>query len=123
VRALSISEDHALWWSVEPPKPVEIGFAQGRAVLDAASRERLDALVDNAGSWHFEVRGGFSPEGDVDANVDLARSRARAVARYLDERGLGGGRLTTGEAPLSREGVRPEAQRIAVVFPVPPEPP
>ncbi|MEN0060850.1 MAG: OmpA family protein [Myxococcota bacterium] len=122
-RDLLVSEDHGLWWSVPPPEPREIGFAQGSAALSSEARTSLTDVARDAGGWRFEIRGGFSPEGDDNANRQLAEARANAVRNHLIESGLDPERLDTVEAPLDLRDAPAEGQRIALVRPLPPRRP
>lgn len=122
-REFVVSDDHALWWSVSPPAPRSIGFRQARSTLDDAARATLAELAGAAGDWSFEVRGGFSEEGDTVANRQLAQARARAVAEALVTLGVAADRVTTHDEPLAVPVGRPEDHRIATVSPVPKESP
>jgi outer membrane protein OmpA-like peptidoglycan-associated protein len=76
-----------------------IGFPAGSATLTPPAQRALDdvavLLLSNPGLTIIEVGGHTDNRGDPDANKELSRARAEAVAAYLNERGVASGRLKT----------------------------
>jgi outer membrane protein OmpA-like peptidoglycan-associated protein len=71
----------------------QVFFAEGSAELDAEARADLDAYavcIDRHELETIYVTGMTDPRGDEEANLALGRTRARAVADYLRERGSSG---------------------------------
>ena len=114
-----MGEDFALWVSTPPPPPMRVQFALGSAALSAEARDVITATAANAGAWHFEVRGGFSPEGSNDRNRALAERRAIAVSEALVAAGVAEDHVqVAAEEVVSSETSSLEALRVAVIYPV-----
>ncbi|MCK6503763.1 OmpA family protein [Myxococcota bacterium] len=119
----AIAGGYAVWVRSRPdPTPVTLSFAQGSAELTAADREVLVTLAQNAGDWRFELRGSFSPEGDLARNRALALARAEAVRDALLAAGLPPTRVQVAAAPDQVAPDQPPAsQRACTILPLPPE--
>ncbi|MDQ3367156.1 MAG: OmpA family protein [Myxococcota bacterium] len=78
----------------EPAKPVaeQVYFPSMSAVLDAAGREVLDAIVAQAAQAGADavivLQGHADHRGDERYNRQLSKQRALATARYLTARGI-----------------------------------
>ncbi len=115
----SVQRNHATWIRTSNPPPVTIQFDQGSDEVDAATRAQLAALVPLAGDWVFELQGGFSPEGNRTANVDLANRRSRAVAEVLVELGLPASQVEVVAPAVPEDATRAAAQRVCTLKPRP----
>lgn len=81
-----------------PPPPLEqtIGFPDGGATLDPAAERALAALLESkqlAEDWPIVLGGHSDSAGSDAANLAASRKRAEAVARWLREHGVAGGRI------------------------------
>lgn len=87
---LSIEE----WNSLKPAGTLsvpEIVFARGTSVLREPGKNTLDVLVETLNSfpnYYVMVKGNASKNGNVEANKQLAQSRAEVVRNYLLEKGI-----------------------------------
>ncbi len=75
-----------------------IQFQTGSAQILAASNKVLDAVVKvmtDAPDMKIRVEGHTDNEGGDDANLALSKSRAEAVRRYLETKGISGNRLAS----------------------------
>jgi OmpA-OmpF porin, OOP family len=71
-------------------------FDLGEATIQTDSAAALDHLVAIAmrcPDAHIEVSGPTDPVSDAQANIELSKRRAQAVANYLVEAGIDSGRL------------------------------
>jgi len=76
----------------------------------------LDKLAENIASWpayYLLVEGHARPEGDVDANLTLARERAEAAAQHLIAQGVSPARVKARAGPSLGEGG--ESQSVTFV--------
>jgi OOP family OmpA-OmpF porin len=123
-----------------PPPPLEqtIGFPEGGAALDPAAEQALAALLKSrqlAEDWPIVVGGHSDSAGGDQANLTASRKRAEAVAQWLREHGVPGGRIAIvafGEqnpvAPnanpdgTSNEAGRATNRRVEIRIAPPPEP-
>ncbi len=74
-----------------------INFAAGSAAIDPSSRRLLDGLASVAlrcDRFSIEVAGHTDDQGAREANMELSRQRADAVANYLAAQGVARARLT-----------------------------
>ncbi len=74
-----------------------IQFETGSAQIIGGSSKVLDAVVKvltDAPDMKLRIEGHTDNEGTDEQNVALSRSRAQAVQRYLESRGIAGSRLT-----------------------------
>ena len=75
-----------------------IYFRSGSASLDAASNALLDNLYDivrRCPGMIIEVGGHTDSDGPSEINLNLSRSRAQAVADYLEDKGVESDRMFT----------------------------
>lgn len=74
-----------------------IRFAHGEAVLEARSKELLDAvaklLLSTASISRLTLEGHADATGDPAANLPLSEARAQAVKKYLESKGVHPSRL------------------------------
>ncbi len=78
------------------PHPVTVHFDLDSDELGDSSRASLDRaadLLDDRGELTAEIDGHADESGADDHNQELSERRARAVADYLEERGVEGSRL------------------------------
>lgn len=74
-----------------------IAFKVNKAELTPGSYKALDEVVKVLNEDHtlkLEIEGHTSAEGSRDLNMKLSRERAEAVKKYLESKGVEGGRLT-----------------------------
>lgn len=87
------------WSNLRPIGTLRVAdlvFARGRAELTPVSHAMLDELVDILKTWpeyYVEIRGNASARGTLSQNLQLARSRAEATAKYLRDHGISATRL------------------------------
>lgn len=107
-----------------------ITFQSGTAQLSIEGKQALDELVEHLRhypSFRIDVRGHTSDLGDSDANRELSRQRAEAVARYIrvtyntDEnririRGFGGDRPLPRQPGESLRAWRYKLPRVEVAL-------
>ncbi|MBZ5710598.1 OmpA family protein [Nannocystis pusilla] len=90
----------------EVPKKVQkfagviegIFFDVDKDTIKPASRAKLDAAVKVLKEFPdvgVEISGHTDSDGDRDHNIDLSRRRADAVKKYLADKGVDAGRMTT----------------------------
>jgi OmpA-OmpF porin, OOP family len=70
---------------------------------------------------HIEVSGPTDPVSDAQANIELSKRRAQAVANYLVEAGIDSGRLeAVGDAEVrpmaSNDAAQSRAQSLRIEF-------
>ena len=74
-----------------------ISFPHGKAEIEPRSLDLLDRVADimkaTDGIKKLTIEGHTDTTGDPDFNLPLSEARARAVLRYLEERGVPPGRL------------------------------
>jgi OOP family OmpA-OmpF porin len=73
-----------------------INFASGSSAIEPSSRQVLDGLASVAlrcDRFSIEVAGHTDNQGAREANMELSRQRADAVARYLASQGVANSRL------------------------------
>jgi len=118
----AVAAGHALWVRGDSDdRPHHLSFDLGSAALGPAQRQALATLAANAGSWSFQLRGLYSPEGTPEANRALARARAEAVRAELLRLGLSEARLILLPPPEQADpSASPEAQRACEILPLPP---
>lgn len=115
---VATASGYAIWLRVPRVAPVEVLFEVGQSRLLPRARIALDALKGAQGSWTFELRGSYSPEGSIAANLALARQRAEAVKARLVAAGIPADRITVAEPLPPLPGAPPERQRRVVVMPL-----
>ncbi len=115
----AITPGHGTWVRVDKPVPIAISFEQGSAEISPEARERLAGLVADAGGWRFELQGGFSPEGNRAANVDLATRRSEAVHTMLLELGLSSNQVSVIPAAVPEDASDAAARRVCTIHPRP----
>jgi len=113
----AVSKGHGTWVRIDDPVPSNIEFDMGSEVLDAASKDRLAALVSNAGDWEFELQGGFSPEGEREANISLANRRSAMVRAALLELGLPEAQVRIVSAAVPEDATSAAARRVCTILP------
>lgn len=73
-------------------------FATGKSTLSTASKEALTKFaqsLQNNPETNVDIVGHTDNTGSREINVKLSNERAESVAKYIIERGIEGGRLTT----------------------------
>ncbi len=116
---------------------VEVHFGRGHAGLDRSGKLLIDRLIGALNACPeaaLHIAGHADASGNTRRNLDLSRSRARAVAAYMVDKGIDAGRLAAvgyGEtrpvAPNTTAANRAKNRRIEVGItardaPVPPMP-
>lgn len=114
----AVVDGYTVWLRAPSVEPVGVLFGAGSAVLRTEAKERLGPLVAHPGRWVFEVRGSFSPEGDLEANRRLAETRAQSVVDWLAEQGVPEQRVRVVHNDEPVEGYTAEEQRRVDVMPV-----
>lgn len=117
---VSVEGGQALWVRAPAPARLSVGFGMGSSRLDPAARDQLTALVEDLGDWRLAVEGGFSPEGNREANLALASARAAAVQQALLELGLPPERVEVRPPAIPEGGGPASSQRVAVIIPLAP---
>ena len=115
---LTIVDGKAAWLRLADPPDRLLRFTVDSASLDAAATQILAVLAEDAGAWRFRLQGGASPEGNAQANAELAMRRAEAARAWLVDHGIPADRLEVG-APFAPDPEMPlEAQRICRITPI-----
>lgn len=73
-------------------------FETGKAVIRASSYvslNELSALLNSKPSWKLRISGHTDDVGNDESNMKLSESRARAVAKYLEAKGIAPSRIIT----------------------------
>lgn len=106
--------------------PGSVAFASGSAALDSKLHPTLDKIAGTLKEYPastINVVGHTDSMGDGQANLDLSRRRATAVANYLAQQGVERGRMTVagrGEAePIadnSSEAGRAQNRRVELLI-------
>lgn len=112
----AVVDGYALWLRAEPPSLTRVRFELGSTALSFAARGEINRLALRRGEQIYEVRGGFSPEGDLDANRELARRRAEVVRDALVASGVPPAAVMVGE-PVDPSSTNPEDDRVALIQP------
>jgi outer membrane protein OmpA-like peptidoglycan-associated protein len=76
--------------------PGSVSFATGSATLDPRLHPALDRIATTLNEYPattINVVGHTDSVGDAQANMELSRKRAAAVAAYLSQRGVNGARM------------------------------
>ncbi len=115
----AVVDGFVLWLHADPAPTEVVPFALDDATVDAPSRVVLARLARHRGDHRYEVRGGYSPEGDRARNTALADRRADAVRDELIAAGVPADRVAVVPAAM---GVADAAGRVAHVVPLPPQP-
>lgn len=113
----SVVNTQATWVRSHAPLPVEVRFDMGSAVVGGRQLARIEGIGLQAGRWHFDIVGSYSPEGNLEQNVWLARARAQAVYDALVSQGVPADHLHLLEPRPPAPGTSPEAARSARVIP------
>jgi outer membrane protein OmpA-like peptidoglycan-associated protein len=106
--------------------PGSVSFASGSASLDSSLHPTLDKIANTLNEYpasRITVVGHTDSMGDAQANLDLSRRRAAAVADYLSQRGIQRNRMLVegrGEAePIgdnATEAGRAQNRRVEMVI-------
>ncbi len=120
---IALAPGFAVWLRVKDPEPMLVTFGQGSAELNAEALRTLDKIARSAGSWSFALQGGYSPEGDLHYNFDLADRRATAVAEALLARGLSKEQIRLLEPARTSPYASVEQMRNCAITPIPGEAP
>jgi hypothetical protein len=94
-----------------------VSFARGTARLHAGSRRAVAKLAEQMKTFpqfYLTVIGQSRAEGDPEANLALARSRADAVATYLVGEGLSENRIRATASPTSQRGGQAQSVQFVV---------
>jgi outer membrane protein OmpA-like peptidoglycan-associated protein len=116
---IALAPGFAVWLRVKDPEPMLVTFAQGSAELSPDALRTLDKIARSAGTWSFALQGGYSPEGDLNYNFDLADRRATAVAEALQARGLSKEQLRLLEPARTSPYASVEQMRNCAITPIP----
>ena len=117
----ALAQGYVLWLRATPPDEVAVQFASGSAEVDDADRVAAQALARNRGQYRLRLSGSYSPEGNLAANLELARRRAAAVSALLQEVGVPAEDLELLPPTPPRPGLTAAEQRAVYVLPVSPE--
>lgn len=112
---------HAVWVRAGDPDPNAVYFSLNSAELDRRARAELVEVAENAAGWSFVLQGGYSPEGTLEHNRQLAVERARGVSRVLQDAGVPADRIVFLDPPRPDPNRTPEQQRTCRIIPVAPE--
>lgn len=112
---------HAVWVRAGDPDPNAVYFELNSADLDRRSKAKLLEVAENAAGWSFVLQGGYSPEGTLEHNRQLAVERARGVSRALQDAGIPADRIVFLDPPRPDPNRTPQQQRTCRIIPVAPE--
>jgi len=107
------------WNSLRPVGQLRIEpitFRRASANINEQSQRDLEELAKRLQSYprfYLRVIGHARPEGDPEANRQLAQARAEAAAQFLVTQGVNNNRIKTDAAPSKVEGG--EAQAVSFV--------
>lgn len=100
------------WASLQEVGTIQVRqlvFASGRDELTDPSKQKLDDLAEQLRAWpqyYVMIRGNASLRGDLEANKQLAESRAQMAAQYLTTHGIAPRRIrAVGVEPTGTAGV------------------
>jgi len=112
-----------VWLQVDelPPLTHQVGFTQGSSDLDPAAQEVVTSLGAALGNWEVELEGGYSAEGNRQANERLATQRAESVRDRLVDAGVPLERIAVGPPRAPDPSLPPEQQRTTTLTLVPME--
>ena len=94
-----------------------IGFVRGSSNVSRSSQREIATLAKRLQSFpnfYLEVTGQTRAEGNADANKQLAKARAEAVASLLEKNGIPDWRIRTKAAPSDNQN----GQFQSVIFSV-----
>jgi hypothetical protein len=113
----TVVNGQATWVRSRPPVPVYVAFELGSAEVGGRQFARLENLGALAADWHFDIVGSYSPEGNLEQNLILARARAQAVYDLLIRQGLPADHLHILDPLTPIPNTSPDAARSARVIP------
>ena len=108
------------WESLMPVGELQvnaIGFVRGSSNVSRSSQREIATLAKRLQSFpnfYLEVTGQTRAEGNADANKQLAKARAEAVASLLEKNGISDWRIRTKAAPSGNQN----GQFQSVIFSV-----
>ncbi len=117
--SIAVSQGHATWLRPPEAEPYRALFTVGSAELSASERERLGQLSAQRGDYGYVLQGGYSPEGDPDANEALAQARAEVARDVLIEAGVPTDLLDLQPIAVPTLDGDFELQRSCLITPVP----
>lgn len=109
---------YAIWIRVPDLRPVEVFFDMGSSGLKPSSRSALSGIALDPGELVYEIRGSYSAEGSLEANLALAGQRARTIRDALIRFGVPAEQVRVGEPLPPKAGVSAEEQRRVTITPV-----
>jgi outer membrane protein OmpA-like peptidoglycan-associated protein len=92
-----------------------ISFGRGKSAIGIQGQRDLDELVNNLKAWptfYLKIAGHASAQGDMEANMALAQSRADAVTEYLYAGGVSQPRIKS----LAIKPLGENSQSFSVTF-------
>jgi len=90
-------------------RTVPINFGRGRASITIQGQRDLNELAKNLEAWpdyYLLVVGNASTEGDIEANVQLAKKRSESVVEYLISGGMNENRIKAKASAPSGKGAK-----------------
>ena len=111
---------HAVWVRAGDPDPTAVFFKLNSSALSSATKADIQTVATYAASWSFVLQGGYSQEGSLERNRQLAIERARAVSRAMQEAGIDADRIVYLDPPPPDPNQPPEEQRNCQIIPVAP---
>lgn len=115
----AISDGYVLWLRAALPEEVSVQFASGSSTVSAADRAAAEDLAENRGQYQLQVSGSYSPEGSLQGNLALARRRAAAISRVLQNAGVPAEDIVILDPTPPREGLTAAEQRAVYIMPAP----
>ena len=112
--------NHAVWVRAKDPDPTAVFFKLNSSELSRSAAADIQAVATYAASWSFVLQGGYSPEGSLERNRQLAIDRARSVSRALQDAGISTERIVYLDPPPPDPNRPPEEQRNCQIIPVAP---
>jgi outer membrane protein OmpA-like peptidoglycan-associated protein len=112
----AVADGYVLWLRAAAPSPTTVRFGPNSARVDATSLATIRTLAAARGGYGFDLRGGYSSEGDRVVNEALANARAQAVRDALVAAGVPSTAVSV-LPPAAPTGEANEDDRIATIVP------
>ena len=112
--------DSAVWVRVGDPDPTAVFFQLGSSTLTESNQQSIIDIARYAAQWSFVLQGGYSPEGTLEHNRQLAVDRARAVSAALQEAGIPPDRIVYLDPPPPDPNKPATSQRNCRIIPIAP---
>jgi outer membrane protein OmpA-like peptidoglycan-associated protein len=112
--------NHTVWVRAGDPDPTAVFFRLNSDEISKSAQADIKNVATYAANWSFVLQGGYSPEGGLERNRQLAIDRARAVSRALQAVGISEDRIVFLDPPPPDPNRPAEEQRNCQIIPVAP---